>query len=429
MALEIVYRPLADLVPYARNARVHSPSQVKQLQSSLIEFGWTNPMLVADNTMIAGHGRLAAATGLHASGATIPGNVDPACGPTIDLSHLSATQRRAYILADNRLAEEATWDSALLRIELTDLKATDFDLSLTGFDAPEISLLLASGDREADPEETPPVEVLAVSRLGDVWILGTHRLVCGDSTDGAVVERALAGAKPHLMVTDPPYGVSYDPNWRNEADRANGKPYGASAVGLVSNDDRADWRAAWALFRGDVAYVWCASLQSHQVADSLIASGFALRSQIIWAKSVLAISRGHYHWQHEPCWYAVCEGGTGHWSGDRKQSTVWSIDKPQKSETGHSTQKPIECMKRPIENNSAPGDHVYEPFSGSGTTIIAAEMTARIAHAIELNPLYVDVAIRRWEAFTGQKARHETEGLSFAEVATSRLTTQPIAAE
>ncbi|MBL9048393.1 MAG: site-specific DNA-methyltransferase, partial [Tabrizicola sp.] len=202
--------------------------------------------------------------------------------------------------------------------------------------------------------------------------------------------------------TDPPYGVEYDANWRNERVRSNGSPIAGRAVGKVMNDGQADWREAWAQFPGEVAYVWCASLFNHVVAESLLASGYELRSLIIWGKNQFAIGRSDYHWQHEPCWYAVRKGATGHWSGDRKQTTLWHIDKPQKSETGHSTQKPVECMKRPIENNSSPGQAVYEPFSGSGTTIIAAEMTGRACHAIELSPQYVDVAVRRWQQFTGQ---------------------------
>jgi DNA modification methylase len=186
------------------------------------------------------------------------------------------------------------------------------------------------------------------------------------------------------------------------------------------NDDKADWREAWALFPGDVAYVWHAGLFAGVVADSLVACDFKLRSQIIWAKSNFAIGRGDYHWHHEPCWYAVREGKTGHYGGDRKQTTLWQIAKPQKSETGHSTQKPVECMKKPIENNSSPGQAVYEPFSGSGTTIIAAEQTGRCCYAIELNPAYVDVAVKRWQEFTGQQATLEATGETFETVAGGR---------
>jgi DNA modification methylase len=226
--------------------------------------------------------------------------------------------------------------------------------------------------------------------------------------------------KVDAVVTDPPYGVEYDANWRNKAMRADGSAIAGRAVGKVENDDRADWTEAWALFPGDVAYIWHAGLFAGAVADSLTATGFKLRSQIIWAKSNFAIGRGDYHWHHEPCWYAVRDGKTGHYTGDRKQTTLWQIPKPQKSETGHSTQKPVECMKRPIENNSSPGQAVYEPFSGSGTTIIAGEMTGRCVYAIELNPAYVDVAVKRWQDFTGKQATLEGDGRTFAEVSNGR---------
>jgi DNA modification methylase len=190
-------------------------------------------------------------------------------------------------------------------------------------------------------------------------------------------------------------------------------------VGVVENDHRADWREAWALFPGDVAYVWHGALHAATVADSLTATGFDIRAQIIWAKERLVMSRGHYHWQHEPCWYAV--RGTGHWQGDRKQTTLWQIaSRGQDTETTHGTQKPVECMKRPIENNSSPGQAIYEPFSGSGSTLIAAEMTGRACHAVELSPAYVDCAVMRWQAFTGESATHEPTGLSFSAVADER---------
>jgi DNA modification methylase len=182
----------------------------------------------------------------------------------------------------------------------------------------------------------------------------------------------------------------------------------------VANDDRADWRDAWALFPGDVAYVWCASLHLHEVADSLIAAGFLLRASIIWAKNRHVLSQGHYHWQHEPCWYAVRRGATGHWQGARDQSTIWSIASTgaEDAATTHGTQKPVEAMRRPIVNNSGRGDSVYDPFTGSGTTVIAAETVGRTCLAMELDPAYCDVVVARWQAFTGQVARRVTEELS-----------------
>lgn len=234
-----------------------------------------------------------------------------------------------------------------------------------------------------------------------------HRIICGDSTDADTVAKVLAGVEPHLMVTDPPYGVEYDPEWRARAGVNKSK----SKMGVVSNDERADWSEAWALFPGRIAYIWHGGLHAAVVAESIVKCGFAIRSQIIWAKDRFALSRGDYHWQHEPCWYAVRD--KGNWAGDRKQSTVWNIPARDDSGHGHSTQKPVECMKRPIENNSSPGQAVYEPFSGSGTTIIAGEMTGRHIYAIELSPAYVDVAVRRWEMFTGDSAILEGTGEFF----------------
>jgi DNA modification methylase len=224
------------------------------------------------------------------------------------------------------------------------------------------------------------------------------------------------------MVTDPPYGVNYDPAWRNRAAAEGkiGQQKASRAIGQVMNDDRADWRASWALFPGDVAYVWHAGTKAAVVQDSLEACGLLVRTQIIWAKNNLAIGRGHYHVQHEPCWYAIKKGAAGHWNGDRSQTTLWLINKPMKSETGHNAQKPVECMRRPIENNSSPGQAIFEPFCGSGTAIIASEQTGRACHAIEIAPAYVDVAVKRWQAFTGLKAKLDGDGRSFEEIALER---------
>jgi DNA modification methylase len=416
LKLQVKYRATGELIPYVRNSRTHSDEQVAQIAASIKEFGFTNPVLVdGDKGIIAGHGRILAARKL--------GLKDV---PTIELAHLTEAQRRAYVIADNKLAENAGWDMDLLKIEVADLDAMNFDLTLLGFDTNVLAGLLvnATSQGNTDPDDIPEPPADPVSVLGDVWVLGNHRITCGDCTDALVVERLLGKVKPHLMVTDPPYGVEYDASWRGEAKNADGSRLSTGkgrAKGVVQNDDRADWRDAWALFPGDVAYIWHASLKSHLVADSLEACGFELRASIIWSKNQITVGRGHYQWQHEPCWYVVrSKGGTGHWHGDRKQSTIWNIDKPKKSETGHSTQKPVECMKRPIENNSSPGQAVYEPFSGSGTTIIAGEMTGRCVYAIELNPAYVDVAIQRWQDFTGQEAVLEGEGRTFAEVTKAR---------
>jgi len=344
--------------------------------------------------------------------------------PVLDCSGWSDAQRRAYVIADNQIALNAGLDEDLLRTEVSALDGLGFDLKLLSFSDKELGLLLAPGGTpgESDPEDAPPPPEEPVSRPRRrlaAWppplgLRGLHR-----SRDGGL---ALNGPRPHLMVTDPPYGVEYDAGWCNESMPAKNDPErwrdgSGRAVGAVRNDDRADWREAWALFAGDVAYVWHAAAFSHVVAESLIATGLEIRSQIIWAKNQFVISRGHYHGHHEPCWYLVRKGATGHWAGDRTQSSLWQIDKPRKSDTGHSTQKPIDCMRRPIENNSLPGEAVYEPFCGSGTTIVACEMTGRTCLALEIEPAYVDVTVKRWQTFTGRRAVRAETGEPFPEAA------------
>lgn len=413
-------RATASLLPYAKNARTHSDAQIAQIAKLITAYGWTNPVLIGeDSGIIAGHGRVLAAQRL--------GLADV---PVMVARGWTKAQRRAYVLADNASAAQAGWDNDLLRLELGELQIEGFDMELTGFAPDALAGLLGSNEGLTDPDEVPEAPAEPVTVAGDVWLLGRHRLMCGDSTRDIDVSLALGAVRPHLMVTDPPYGVSYDPAWRKSAVRSDGTFIGARAVGIVENDDRADWSEAWALFPGDVAYVWHGALHASEVAGSLSGAGFEVRSQIIWQKQHFIIGRGDYHWQHEPCWYAVRKGRAGHYTGDRKQSTIWQIhaqigwesarpDNKDKA-TGHGTQKPVECMKRPIENNSSPGQAVYEPFSGSGTTIIAAEMTGRACHAIELSPTYVDVAVLRWQAFTGQQATLEATGATFAAVATDR---------
>jgi hypothetical protein len=335
LADKIVMRRIDELIPYASNPRTHSDAQIAQIAASIREFGFTNPILVdAEQGIIAGHGRVLGARKL---GMTLI--------PTVELAYLTEKQRQAYIIADNKLAENAGWDPEMLRLELGDLKLAGYDLALTGFGELELASLLADKTKGlTDPDDAPSLPEHPVSQTGDMWLLGRHRLLCGDSTVATVVERVLGGLQPHLMVTDPPYGVEYDPDWRNRADRAYGKPYGALAIGKVENDGQSDWRAAWSLFSGDVAYIWHADRHASAVQASIEAAGFDIRCQIVWAKPRFVIGRGHYHWQHEPCWYAVRVGKTGHWSGDRSQTTLWPITH-QKSETGHGTQKPVECMR------------------------------------------------------------------------------------
>jgi DNA modification methylase len=408
--------PIDRVLPYAANARTHPDEQVAQIAASIAEFGFNVPVLLDDaGVLIAGHGRVLAAKQL---------GLDAV--PAIRLSHLTETQARAYRIADNQIALNSGWDETLLAEELRALQADDMDLSLLGFDQETLDRLLddtlleeneAAAEAADQPAPAPPV--VPVTRPGNLWLLGRHRLLCGDATSAADVARLLDGARPHLMVTDPPYGVDYDPAWRNEA--------GVSATmrtGKVANDDRADWREAWALFPGDVVYVWHAGVHARTVIESLEAAGFAIRSQIVWAKPRLVLGRGDYHWQHEPCLYAVRKGATGHWQGARDQTTLWQIamvGSEDDAETVHGTQKPLECMRRPIINNSVPGEAVYDPFLGSGTTLIAAELTRRICFGIDIDPRYCDVVIERWQRLTGSAAILDGDGRRFADLKDQRV--------
>lgn len=387
-----------DLTPDPRNANRGTERGAGMLETSLREYGAGRSLLVDKHgVVIAGNKTLEAAASIGLQDVVVV----PTDGTKLvivqrtDLDLESDPRAKALGVADNRVAQVGLdWDTDVLRSLLAD--GTDLSKMFT---EDEIAALLTTvkPDGLTDPDDVPEERETDIV-LGDMFQLGRHRILCGDSTNPQHVDRLLAGVKPHLMVTDPPYGVEYEPQWRAEA----GVNHNKSKMGVVLNDDRADWRDAWALFTGDVAYVWHAGLFASTVQESLEACGFSVRSQIIWAKERFALSRGHYHWQHEPCWYAV--RSNGHWSGDRSQSTLWRIPAREDGGSGHGTQKPVECMKRPIENNSSVGQAVYEPFSGSGTTIIAAEQTGRCCYAMELNPAYVQIAIDRWEHFTGEKA-------------------------
>lgn len=391
---------LSDLKERKNNPNTHSPGQLAKLCRSLKQWGWTFPILRDDaGFLVAGNGRFAAAKLL-----VERGDKEFLRAPVITARGWTKNQIRAYVIADNQLAREASWEPGLLSMELKELSGAGFDMAAIGFGAGDLSRLIGGAGKEA--EESPHTPAKAVTRLGDVWHLGPHRVLCGDSTDAKAVALLLGAVGPLLMVTDPPYGVNYDPAWRGKAKSGDGKrvSVGVHAKGQVKNDDRSDWRAAWALFPGDVAYVWHAGVYGGSVQSSLEATGFAIRSQIIWAKNNMVIGRGDYHWKHEPCLYAVRAGKPARYVGGRKQTTLWEIDKPMKSETGHGTQKPVECMRRPMVNNSVEGDAVYDPFLGSGTTVIAAQLESRVCYGLELDPAYVDVIVLRWNKFTGKEA-------------------------
>ena len=383
-------RAISGLRPYKRNARTHSPAQIEQIKASFERFGFTNPILIDKHgEVIAGHGRLLAAEELGLKRV-----------PAIELSDLTPEEVKAYRLADNAIAERSGWDLDLLTEEFNSLEG-DFDAQTLGFTFDQASAFADSGEPEEETELLPTGPSRA--KPGDLWRLGNHRLKCGDATNADDVADCLGGAEPHLMVTDPPYGVGYDASWRKKVKRPSGQLYGGTATGKVTNDHKADWRDAFDLFPGSVAYVWHADRFSDQVLWGLRTAGFVPRAQIVWVKQRTIIGRGDYHYCHEPCFYCVRRNGKSHWNGSRKQSTVWEIQHV-KSETGHSTQKPLEAMRRPIMNNSKKGDAVYDPFLGSGTTLIACQAEGRVCYGLEIDPVYVDVILARWEELTGEKA-------------------------
>ena len=407
--MQIVMKSPESLLAYENNARTHSVEQIDELVNSIKHFGFNDPIEIGeDGVIISGHARAQAA--VKAGLTTVP---------TVTLQGMDENARKAYILAANRIAQNAGWDAQLLKVEFEGLLDVDFDLELTGFTEDEIDSYLnpevlnegeCSEDETGEPEEDPK------TKLGDIWICGNHRVACGDSTNPDDVSRLMIGHQPNLMVTDPPYGVEYDPEWREGADLGVGK----RSKGKVQNDDIIDWTDAYSLFTGNVAYIWHAGKYTHVVAQNVIDCGFDIISQIIWVKQHFVLSRGDYHWQHEPCIYAVKKGSKHDWQGARDQSTTWEIKNnspfgnTEKEETfGHGTQKPVECMARPIKNNSMPNDYVYDPFCGSGTTLIACEKLGRKCLTQEIDPKYVDMTVKRWQKFTGLKATLESTGEEF----------------
>lgn len=398
---------VSDLTPDRMNANKGNERGKALIEKSLRDYGAGRSILIDKHgAIIAGNktAENAAAAGLVNVIIVKSDGTKLIAVQRTDLD-LNDPKARSLAIADNRAGQlSLEWDLETLK----ELESQGVDLA-PFWSAKELEALWPTTPLQGDEDETPAPVAVPTSKAGDVYHLGKHRLLCGDSTAAADVGRLLGNVKPHLMVTDPPYGVEYDPKWRTDSDL--NKKHQKRAEGKVLNDNRADWRAAWALFPGEVAYVWHSARHSSVVAESLQAQGFLIRSQIIWAKTNLVIGRGNYHWQHEPCWYAVRKGGTGHWSGDRKQSTLWAIPNMHRTQgnvddgkTNHGTQKPVACMERPLLNNSVAGDAVYDPFGGSGTTLIAAEKTGRRCFMMELDPCYVDMIVARWEQATGNKA-------------------------
>ncbi len=403
------------VIPYPGNPRKIPQSAIDKVATSIEQYDWRQPIVVdRDGVIIVGHVRWLAAKKLGRT--EVPVHVAESLKPA---------QVRAYRLMDNRSHEETGWDPELLKFEIGELDVPDFDLQFTGFDAREIDEFRVSAAEDEAANQIPLPPTIPVSRLSDLWWCGVHRVLHGDATNNDDVARARGELRPQLMITDPPYGVELDPIWREEAGLGS-----AVQTGTVANDDCVDWRAAHRLFQGDVAYVWHAGIHSGPVAAGLQDVGFEIRAQIIWTKPHFVLSRGAYHWAHEPCFYCVRKGARSHWRGDRTQSTVWPVatlnpfggKNPEETATGHGTQKPIELMRRPILNHTEPGEAIYDPFLGSGTSLAAAEMTGRVCCGLEIDPKYVDLIVCRWQQLTGKVATLDGDGRSFAEIQIERLT-------
>lgn len=404
MALTINYKKIKDLIPYCNNSRTHSDEQVLQIASSIKEFGFTNPVLIdGQGGIIAGHGRIMAAQKLKIEEV-----------PTITLSGLSEAQKKAYIIADNKLALNSGWDDELLKIELEQLKELDFDLGLIGFSDDELALLVGGETTEGlvDEDQVPELVDDPVTVLGDVWLLGNHRLMCGDSTSIQAIETLCAGQLVDMWLTDPPYNVAYE-----------GKTKDALKIQNDSMND-GDFRhflrdcyvAADSVMKaGSVFYIWHSDSEGYNFRGAAMDAGWKVRQCLIWKKQTMVMGRQDYHWKHEPCLYGWKDGAGHLWAADRKQTTILEFDKPQRNGE-HPTMKPVALFEYQMLNNTKGGDIVLDSFGGSGTTIIAAEKNGRIGYAMELDPKYCDVIIKRWQDFTGKQATLESNGKTYNEL-------------
>ncbi len=405
LADKLEHWPIERLLPYIRNARTHSEAQIAQIAASIAEFGFTAPILAgSDGVIVAGHGRLAAARKLGLASV-----------PVVVLEHLTPTQRRALVIADNKIAENAGWDEELLRLELADLQEADFDLALTGFDADELLEIMAGEESttegNTDEDAAPEVPVTPVSKPGDVWIMGQHRLLCGDSTDAASYDTLLGNERVAMIFQDPPYNVDYA-NTAKDKLRGTNRPILNDNLGDGFQDFLlAAFKPALARCNGAV-YVAMSSSELDTLQSAFRAAGGKWSTFIIWAKNTFTLGRSDYQRQYEPILYGWPEGATRHWCGDRDQGDVWHFNKPRVNDL-HPTMKPVELVERAIRNSSRPGDVVLDPFGGSGTTLIAAEKAGRKARLIELDPKYADVIVRRWQDWTGQQATREADGVAF----------------
>ena len=394
-------RKIQDLTQHPKNPRQLSEHDAKHLEKSITKFGLIDkPIITREGMIIGGHQRVAILK--------LMGEEDVECyAPNCDLSDEDIDELNIRL---NRNA--GAWDFDILANQWDENDLLEFGFTEQEFAMGEVEDIV--GAEEDGEVMEPGKDSDAITKLGDVLDLNNHRLVCGDSTNPDNTMKCFEGKNPILMVTDPPYGVEYDPKWRKDIKGKHG--VAARAMGTVQNDDQVNWALAWCLFPGNVAYIWHASLHTHEVYKSLTDSEYDIISNIIWVKQHFALSRGDYHWQHEPCWYAVKKGEPHNWQGARDQATIWEISnlnafgkskEDGEERTAHSTQKPIECMARPIKNNTAKGECVYDPFLGSGTTLIAAEQLGRECCGLELSPAYCDIIVKRWIKAvekTGKKA-------------------------
>lgn len=393
--------PVDKLIPYARNSRTHNDEQVAQIVASIKEFGFTNPILIgADDVIIAGHGRLLAAQRMGLKEV-----------PIVRLPHLTETQRRALVIADNKIALNAGWDEEMLALEMKELGDMDFDLDLLGFSLDELKELEAFGEPEpsgnADEDEVPKVPEEAVTKSGDMWILGEHRLLCGDTTMVDDLKKLMADDTADMIFTDPPYNVNYGATMKDSL------RYHAGTLGgrKIMNDNLGDGFAQFLtdslsnlmMFNKGAAYVCMSSSELHTLYSAFVSAGGKWSTFIIWAKNTFTLGRADYQRQYEPILYGWSADKKHYWCGDRDQSDVWEYNKPVRNDL-HPTMKPVELVERAINNSSKVGDIVLDGFGGSGSTLIAAEKTRRKARLMELDPKFCDVIVRRWEEYTGKKA-------------------------
>ena len=400
---------VADLIPYARNSRTHSEEQVTQIAASIKEFGFLNPVIVdGENGIIAGHGRVMAAKKLGMTEL-----------PAVEASHLTDAQRRAYIIADNKLALNAGWDDEMLRVEFAELTEAGFDLDLTGFSLDEIGALQIEEIPPGltDEDAVPDVPVTPITVEGDVWLLGRHRLMCGDSTSIDALEKLCGGQAVDMWLTDPPYNVAYEGKTKDALTIKNDKMGDDSFRQFL----RDAYVAADAVMKaGAVFYIWHADSEGYNFRGAANDAGWKVRQCLIWEKQTLVMGRQDYHWKHEPCLYGWKEGAGHLWAADRKQTTILKFDRPSRS-AEHPTMKPVALFEYQLLNNTKGGDIVLDSFGGSGTTMLAAEKNGRVSRLMELDPKYVDVIIKRWQDFTGKTATLEATGETFEVLSNVRL--------